>query len=240
MMIDRIASYLEQEMDIRRMMRASTMYPKLLVVAALTIPNLPTLVMGSPQAYLLLELGILLSVLRWAIPAYVIFRLMLQFDAFRAFYDTLKVSIPVMGGLIRKLSMARFSRALALLYSAGMPMAQAVQIAADAVGNYLVRRAVLKAVPQIANGVPASEAIRRTGQVPPMVLDMLSTGEKTGNVDLTLNKVAEYYEKESESTVRSFGVIIFVVLVLAVAIMIMLQVVHFYSGYFGNLYGQGQ
>ncbi len=130
-MLERLADYLERDYKLRLKIRAGTFYPKVLLVAGIFIPKVPILVVGGGLIpYLRETVGwagpILLAVL--AVVAAV--RILLQIEPLREAYDSLKLMIPGIGGLVRQLAMARFSRAMAALYAAGVPLPRAIAISA--------------------------------------------------------------------------------------------------------------
>ena len=234
-MLERLADYLERDYKLRLKIRAGTFYPKLLLLAGIFIPKIPILVVGGGLIpYLRETVGwagpILLAVL--AIVAVV--RILLQVEPLREAYDSLKLMVPGIGGLVRQLAMARFSRAMAALYAAGVSLPRAIAVAALAADNYYLTKRLRGAIREVEHGQSISEAFRRTGVMPPLVLDMLQTGESTGNVDSMMDKVAEYYEQETDVKSGQAVVVLSVGVYLLIALWIASMIIGFWQGYAGG------
>ena len=131
--------------------------------------------------------------------------------------------------------MSRFCKALALLYASGIPITRAVSIAADAGANVSLARKLKMAVPGLNEGHSLTEALARTGAVLPMVMDMLSVGEQTGNQETGLRKVADYMDAEADATIQKLSILLFVSMILAVAVMVALDVLRQFMGYLGGI-----
>lgn len=231
-MLERLADYLERDYKLRLKIRAGTFYPKVLLVAGIFIPKIPILVVGGGLIpYLRETVGwagpILLAVL--AIVALV--RIALQVEPLREAYDSLKLMFPGIGGLVRQLAMARFSRAMAALFSAGVPLQRAIAISALAADNYSLTKRLRSAVTAVEHGQSLSSAFQQTGVMPPLVLDMLRTGESTGSVDAMMDKVAEYYEQETDVKSHQAVIALSVGVYLLIALWIASMIIGFWQGY---------
>ena len=166
-------------------------------------------------------------------------RFIFQFDPPRMVWDTIKVQPPIIGATARKIAMSRFCRALAVLYSAGMTLSEAVSTAADACANLYIGRGIKRVLPAVRAGQGLTESLTRTRAVSPIVLDMLATGEKTGNMDAVLQKVSEYMDEETDATIHKLGVVLFVSVIVVAGIKIGMMVIAFYSGYFQGVMKAG-
>lgn len=231
-MLERLADYLERDYKLRLKIRAGTFYPKVLLVAGIFIPKIPILVVGGGLIpYLRETVGwagpILLAVL--AIVALV--RIALQVEPLREAYDSLKLMFPGIGGLVRQLAMARFSRAMAALFSAGVPLQRAIALSALAADNYYLTKRLRSAVTAVEHGQSLSSAFQQTGVMPPLVLDMLRTGESTGSVDAMMDKVAEYYEQETDVKSHQAVIALSVGVYLLIALWIASMIIGFWQGY---------
>lgn len=230
-MMDRIASYLEYEISVRRMISKVMFYPILILLAIVFIPHLPALVLGSGKAFLH-EIWAADRKLFWfMVIAVIAAKLLFQFGPVRLVWDVVKVVPPVIGTVARKIAMSRFSKALAILYSAGLPIAQAVSVAADACANLYISRSIKSAVPAIQAGEGLTASLARTGCILPMVMDMLATGEKTGSMDAVLNKVATYMDEEADATIHKLGIALFVLMILVAGGIVLYMLVGSYSEY---------
>ncbi len=231
-MLDRIADYLERDYKLRLKIRAGTFYPKVLLVAGIFIPKIPILVVGGGLVpYLRETVGWAGPILLAVLVIVAVFRIALQVEAIREAYDWLKLTIPGIGGLVRQLAMARFSRAMAALFSAGVPLQRAMNISALATDNYYLTKRLRTAVTAVEHGQSLSSAFRQTGVMPPLVLDMLSTGESTGNVDAMMDKVAEYYEQETDVKSHQAVIALSVGVYLLIALWIASMIIGFWQGY---------
>jgi type II secretory pathway component PulF len=161
-------------------------------------------------------------------------RILLQVEPLREAYDSLKLMVPGIGGLVRQLAMARFSRAMAALYAAGVSLPRAIAVAALAADNDYLTKRLRGAIREVEHGQSISEAFRRTGVMPPLVLDMLRTGESTGNVDSMMDKVAEYYEQETDVKSGQAVVVLSVGVYLLIALWIASMIIGFWQGYAGG------
>ena len=166
-------------------------------------------------------------------------KLVFQFRVPRLIWDTVKVVPPILGTAAQKIAMSRFCRALALLYSAGMPVGQSLHAAAEASANLAVAGGIARAIPSIQAGEGLTESLRKTGKVMPMVLDMLGTGEKAGAIDAVLQKVADYADDEADATIHKLGIGIFVLMLLVAAWLVLVEVVGFYGGMASRTMGAG-
>ena len=229
-MIERIATYLERELELRQKFARVTFYPKILFIAILLFPFVPSLVLGGPSAmtgfiWYIVHLIILVSII------YVAFKLLMAISSVRRAWDFVKLCFPVLGTVVRKLAMSRFCTALSVMYSAGIPISQAVELSSEALGNEQLRRVVVSTIPEIRNGGKLSPALRRAGGVPDLVLGMVETGESTGNLDTTLNKVGEYYDNESVTTLEKTGYLLFVLMILIAGVIVLITAMGSYTSY---------
>lgn len=121
----------------------------------------------------------------------------------RAQFDFLKLRVPIFGELFRKVAMSRFSRTLAALLRAGVPVLQSLEITQDTVGNTVVANALKDVHASVREGESLARPLERHKVFPPMVVQMLAVGEETGAVDSMLEKVADFYDSEVDATVQS-------------------------------------
>ncbi|KZZ11227.1 type II secretion system protein F, partial [Oleibacter sp. HI0075] len=125
-------------------------------------------------------------------------------DKFEAFL----LGVPVIGDLIKKAAIARFSRVLSTTFAAGVPLVDALESVAGAVGNSVYRKAVLKIKDDVASGQQMHQAMRDTKVFPNMVVQMASIGEESGALDEMLSKSADYYEDEVDNAVDNLTAMI--------------------------------
>ena len=121
----------------------------------------------------------------------------------RSLIDALVLKLPVFGTLIRKVSVARFTRTLGTLVSSGVPILEGLRITARTAGNRVVERAVLETRASVTAGKTLAEPLQASTVFPPMVVQMISVGEQTGALDAMLNKIADFYDDEVDTAVTA-------------------------------------
>ena len=117
--------------------------------------------------------------------------------------DRLALKLPVFGSLIRKASVAKFTRTLGTLLASGVPLLEALTICAKTSGNKVIEGALLEAKVSISGGKTISEPLAKSGTFPKMVTHMISVGESTGALDNMLGKIADFYEDEVDQAVEN-------------------------------------
>ncbi|MCX6835182.1 MAG: type II secretion system F family protein [candidate division Zixibacteria bacterium] len=134
--------------------------------------------------------------------------------------DKAMLRIPVLGNLVRKSSVARFTRTLATLLASGVSIIEALEITAKTAGNKVVAKAINKSVVAIAEGDTITGPLKASGVFPPMVIQMIGVGEKTGGLDDMLNKIADFYDEEVDEAVSALTSIIEPVIIVFMGIVI--------------------
>jgi len=117
--------------------------------------------------------------------------------------DKFMLKLPVIGIVLRKSAVAKFTRTLGTLLSSGVSILDALEITAKTAGNRVIQRAIQRSVVSIAEGDTITQPLKETGVFPPMVTQMISVGEKTGGLDDMLNKIADFYEEEVDAAVAA-------------------------------------
>lgn len=115
--------------------------------------------------------------------------------------DRIALGLPIFGELIRKTSVARFTRTMGTMLSSGVPILDALEIVAKASGNAVVAEGILYAKQRVSEGKTLAEPLQETGIFPPMVCQMVNIGESTGAMDTMLSKIADFYEEEVDAAV---------------------------------------
>jgi len=115
--------------------------------------------------------------------------------------DRALLNIPILGSLLRKIAVARFTRTLGTLITSGVPMLEAMEITARTSGNAVIEKAILEVRKAIEAGRTIVDPLRETGVFPNMVVQMIGVGEQTGALDAMLQKVADFYEDEVDAAV---------------------------------------
>ena len=121
----------------------------------------------------------------------------------RLHIDATALKMPVLGDLIRKISVARFTRTLGTLIQSGVPIMDSLEIVAHTAGNKVVENSVLAARTSVGEGKTLADPIQKSGVFPPMVVQMISVGEATGALDAMLAKIADFYDDEVDTAVAA-------------------------------------
>jgi type IV pilus assembly protein PilC len=134
--------------------------------------------------------------------------------------DSLLLKIPGIRTIIIKMAVARFSRIFASLMSAGVSVIAAVEITAKAIGNSVIEKELMQAARDVTNGEQLSSPLSKSQVFPPIVAQMMATGEETGQTDTILVKVAEFYEEEVDTAVESMSSILEPILIVVMGGMV--------------------
>ncbi|MDZ4723515.1 MAG: type II secretion system F family protein [candidate division Zixibacteria bacterium] len=135
-------------------------------------------------------------------------------------FDQILLATPIFGTLVRKSSVARFTRTLSTLLSSGVSILEALEITAKTAGNLVVAKAINKSVLAIAEGDTITGPLKETGVFPPMVIQMIGVGEKTGGLDDMLSKIADFYDEEVNEAVTALTSIIEPVIIVFMGVVI--------------------
>jgi type IV pilus assembly protein PilC len=115
------------------------------------------------------------------------------------------LKFPIIGPILVKAAIARFTRTLATMFTAGVPLVEAMQSVAGATGNIVYEEATLRIKDEVATGQRLQRAMENTGLFPNMVIQMIAVGEESGSLDTMSAKVAEFYESEVDNAVDSMS-----------------------------------
>ncbi|AXY40742.1 type II secretion system F family protein [Halomonas sp. JS92-SW72] len=141
-------------------------------------------------------------------------------EAFAYRMHAFALKVPVLGEILDKSAVARYSRTLATTFGAGVPLVEALDTAAGATGNKVYERAVAQIREDVATGQQLNFAMRMTEQFPPLAVQMVGIGEESGALDAMLNRVADYYEEEVDNMVDTLTSLLepFIIVVLGVLV----------------------
>jgi type IV pilus assembly protein PilC len=219
--LERLAVLLEQRARLVSQVRSAAAYPvAVLIVAALVVMAILWKVVPTFTA-LFEGLGATLPaptvVLIWMSRTLVAFfpvalaGMVLGVWLFRRYYatpvgrirvDRLILRVPMLGGLMRQVAVARFCRTLSTLLSSGVPILDGLDITAETAGNAVVASAVKQVRQRIEQGETIARPLRASGVFPPMVAQLIGVGEHTGALDAMLARIARFYEDEVDASVR--------------------------------------
>jgi type IV pilus assembly protein PilC len=238
--LDRVATQIEKETQIKRRVRGAMVYPAvvmsfatLVLIFMLTfiVPvfqkvfdqlggELPTptkiiigLSNGLRHSWFLIFPLIIAAV-------FALLRLK-RTERGRQFWDRLKLRVPMrIGAVVHKIALARFSRSLATLMAAGVDIIRALEITAGTAGNWVVEQSLGTIRTRVHEGVPISQPLAEDPIFPPMVGQMVRIGEETGELDKMLGKIADFYEDEVDTSIQSLTSIIEPLLMIGVGVMV--------------------
>ena len=117
--------------------------------------------------------------------------------------DDYILRVPVLGDLIKKVAIAKFTRTLSTMLSSGVPIMEGLEIVARTSGNKTIEKAILKTKTSIGEGKTIAEPLGASGIFPPMVVQMISVGESTGALDSMLSKIADFFDDEVDAAVSA-------------------------------------
>ena len=230
-----VADYIDREIHLRNMYKRSTFYPKLVLAVSFFIIGVTNTILasvapGSPglSSPLSVTTWIGLAIVGAAI--WLFLRVGLANPQIKQGWDNFTLRIPVLGQTLHQLAMAKFGRAFGAMFKAGVPLNRALPLAANSCGNEYLRTKMMPYLRGVETGAGIHETLARTGAFSPIVLDMIGTGEKTGNMEQMVTKVSEYYEMEAESRQTALAMVTGVVIFLLVAIYVAVMVINFYTG----------
>ncbi len=235
-----ISDYIEREIKLRNLIRRNTMYPKIVIGASIVIILVANMIIGSvggknfltsplttPSTWIVLG--------PFLVGLWLFVKLGLPNPNVKEGWDRAILKIPYLGHTVYQMIMAKFGRALAALYRGGVPMPRAVMLAADACGSQSVRAQIYPAAKRLEEGGSITQTFAETGAFHPIVLDMVQTGESTGNLDMMLDKLADFYEGDSEVRANAMAMILGVVCLLIVGAYVCYLAVTFYGGQFAAI-----
>ncbi|MGI4789192.1 MAG: type II secretion system F family protein [Janthinobacterium lividum] len=232
-MMARLSSALEQEYALRNNIKREMFEPIATLLASFLLPPLVLVVVNHDlHAYLVQAVYPLLETAAILLVIYVVGKLLAQF---KLVFDAIIYSLPGIGGAVRMIAVARFSRAFASLYAAGVGIPEAIKFSSAATGNEFLSRRISSAIPAIMGGQGIGDSLAATRAFPPMVVSMLRTGEQTGGLDMTMDKVAEYYEAEAVVRLHQLTVTLRTAALILGGIRVLMILIQFYGGYANQL-----
>lgn len=223
LVVERLAEFGEQQLALQRKIRSTLAYPLLMLIVgvgvvvflmAYVIPRVTQIFVEMKQE-LPLPTTILIGVSElfqkyWPLAILAIVgcffaaRYYVKTDAGRRRYDRMLLKLPVVGSIVEKVAMARITRTLGTLLHNGVPLLSAMEIVRSLVSNVVLRQALEEARQEISEGASITAPLARGGVFPPSVIQMISVGEQSGNLEGMLFKVAETFDSEVETSVTTF------------------------------------
>lgn len=220
-LLDKIATYKEKTEAIKGKIKKALFYPTAVIIVAFiitaillifVIPQFESLFTGMGAdlpalTKMVVRLSEIFQAWWWAIFGglggliYGLVQLKKRSKAFADGLDRMSLKIPVIGEILVKAAIARFARTLSTMFSAGVPLVEAMDSVAGAVGNVVYATAVYRMRDQVATGQSLTSSMQESAIFPNMVVQMVAIGEEAGSVDSMLSKVADFYEQEVDDAV---------------------------------------
>lgn len=223
--LQRLSTFLEKDVELRRKVKSALTYPILVSVVALGIVMFLTIYIVPQFMKMFLDLGLKkedfpamtaslmvfsdFMVQKFYIVAicvvifWIAFKMFVRTKFGRRTFDLFKLKVPVFGKLNHKVALARFSRTLATLLSSGVPILQSLETVAGSVANDILSDAILDARARVREGDVISEPLRKSKMFPPMVIQMVAIGQESGSLDTMLSKIADFYDGEVDAAIAS-------------------------------------
>lgn len=231
-----LSGYYQRIYELETLYRSETFYLKILIVAGLLLPTAPLVVTAGVQGWVHVLALRLLPVIMGLPLLWYGGRLLMRLERPRRWLDRLKLALPVIGRVVEKVAVANWCRAMIMLYKAGVPLHAAVEYAGAASGNYAIAAATKRLATKVQQGQPISQVMAESRLFPDLAVNMMVTGELSGNIEESLAKVAEYYEAEAHIAVKQSATVVRLFGTLLIAALIGAYIIHFYTNYFNNLF----
>ncbi len=224
-LLDRLATYKEKILGIKSKIKSALFYPIAIIVVAFVITSIimifvipafkevfknfgadlpaPTLIVIAISDWFVANWYVIFPVVGFGIWGF--FYMWKRSVPVQIFMDRLMLRVPVFGDLMRKSTIARWTRTLSTMFAAGVPLVEALDSVGGASGNYIYLMATKKIQGEVATGTSLTVAMQNSGVFPSMVLQMCSIGEETGALDSMLSKVADFFEQEVDDAVEALS-----------------------------------
>ena len=220
-LLDKIATYKEKTEELKGKVKKALFYPTAVLVVAFivsailllfVVPQFQELFEGfgaDLPAFTMLVIGLSEFMQKWwwmvllvlGAGVFGFINAKKRSPAVRRGLDVLSLKIPIIGNILEKSAIARFARTLSTMFSAGVPLVEALESVAGATGNALFEEATLRMKDDVATGTQLQQSMRATTLFPNMVVQMVAIGEESGSLDDMLGKVADFYEQEVDNLV---------------------------------------
>ena len=223
--MSRLSIYLEKSQKLARQVRGAMVYPSVVIVIAMAVmavmlvfvipafegmfaefgggaQNLPVLtrvLIAISKRFVTFLPFVVVAVIGFVVAVTYVNK---QPKGKRFFHKTF-LSLPVMGSVLRKIAVSRFTRTLGTLLQSGVPILDALEICARTSGNVIIESGIMMVRQSISEGKNMAEPLAATGVFPDMVVQMIAVGEQTGALDQMLNKIADFYEEETDVAVSA-------------------------------------
>ena len=223
--LERLATYKEKILDIKSKIKSALFYPTTVVVVAIGVVTVimiwvipafkqvftnfganlpaPTLVVIGISDFFVAWWWVMAAIIAGTVMG--LFVLHRRSAAFRYTLDRISLKVPIVGGIIEKATIARWTRTLSTMFAAGVPLVEALDAVAGAAGNAVYAAGTKKIQTEVSTGTTLTNAMHNTGLFPSMVLQMTQIGEESGSLDGMLSRVADFFEREVDDAVAALS-----------------------------------
>ncbi|MDK9726450.1 MAG: type II secretion system F family protein [Sterolibacteriaceae bacterium MAG5] len=224
-LLDRLAVYKEKTLALKSKIKGALFYPVAVLVVAFIVTAVimifvvpqfksvfagfgaelpaPTLIVIAMSEFFVAYWHVIFGSIGGAV--YAFFYTWKRSVPMQIFMDKLVLKLPVFGDLIRKAAVARWTRTLATMFAAGVPLVEALESVAGAAGNYVYKTATDQIRAEVSTGNSLTVSMQNANVFPSMVIQMVSIGEESGALDGMLSKVADFFEQEVDDAVESLS-----------------------------------
>jgi type IV pilus assembly protein PilC len=220
--LNRLAAYTEKSMKLKKQIKGAMVYPATIMSIAVIVVGVILLFVIPVFAKMFADFGgelpgptrmvigmsnfivkYIIVIIAAIVGLVFAFKKYYASEKGRKVFDRLALRAPIFGQLIRKVSVAKFTRTLGTLVSSGVPILDGLEIVAKTAGNVVVEEAIMKVRQAISEGKTIAEPLQQSGVFPPMVVQMIAVGEATGAMDAMLSKIADFYDDEVDDSVSA-------------------------------------
>ena len=224
-LLDRLATYKEKILAIKSKIKSALFYPIAVIVVAIVITAVimifvipafkdvfknfgadlpaPTLIVIAMSDFMVANWYIVFGILGGGI--YGFFYMWKRSEKVQIVMDRLLLRLPIFGDIIRKATMARWARTLSTMFAAGVPLVEALDSVGGAAGNYVYKMATKQIQSEVSTGTSLTVAMQNANVFPNMVIQMVSIGEESGQLDAMLSKVSDFFEAEVDDAVEAMS-----------------------------------
>lgn len=224
-LLDKLAVYKEKTQAIKKKVKTALTYPIAIMVVAVALifvmmmfvlpafgevyssmgaelPGLTQIVMSMSKFFVKYGWVMIVAII---LAGFGLYKLHQKSPAFQKRVDSIMLRLPIFGPIVRKATIARWSRTTATLFAAGVPLVEVLDSVAGAAGNILYEEATKDIQAKVTQGLSLTSSMQSTEMFPNMIIQMAAIGEESGSLDDMLNKAAEFYEEEVDNSVSQLS-----------------------------------
>lgn len=238
--LDRLASYLEKQYNLKKKIQSTMAYPIVLLIVIIAVDTFLMLTIVPNFESMFASLGSELPAITkfvlnvsnflqqsWLILSFLVIAMVIIFQFLMRTNETFNYQVhvallkmPVFGKLLQKSAIARMARTLSSMVSSSVPILQALTMVEKVVGNPVLGKVIIEARDHLEQGDRLSEPMKKSWLIPPLVSQMIAIGEETGQLDFMLAKIADFYEEEVDRTVDTLKSLIEPIMIIILAVIV--------------------